>query len=170
VPPEVIEGLRSKLLASDSAGPDFWPTVAEFISYRSLVQSPIPIAHAPARPSGQEAYAVIATIPNCIDSLPKPGTIKEVLSPHEATQNRGLYENCRFQLDSATQDQTLNAILKTSTPLLTFKNCLIEYHGGEINLILAWDTAPFTMTVVGRGPGDPSKILHTTLSGPGHSI
>jgi hypothetical protein len=61
--------------------------------------------------------------------------------------------------------KTLNAILKANTPLLTFKNCLIEYHGGEINLILAWDQEPFTLTLVGKGP-DPSKIVHTRLSGP----
>src|SRR5882762_1058598 len=39
VPPKVIEGLQSKLLAADSTAPEFWPTVAEFISYRSLVLS-----------------------------------------------------------------------------------------------------------------------------------
>ncbi len=164
VPPKVIEGLQSKLLAADSTAPEFWPTVAEFISYRSFVLS-TPLTYPPSkRPWGHAN--VIATLPNCTDSFPKPMTIKEVLSPNEAVNNRGLYDNCRFVLDSATQDQTLNTILRGNTPLITFKNCLIEYHGGEISLILAWDKEPFTWTLVGRGPQDPSKILHVTVSAP----
>jgi hypothetical protein len=161
VPPAVIEGLRSKLLASNSGAPDFWPTLSEFVSYRSSLSY-----QAAAAPSAPIGMYYLARLPDCTNSLPKPMTIKEVLSPSEATQNRGLYENCRFVLDSSAQDQVLNAILKTNTPLLTFKNCVIEYHGGEISLILAWDKEPFTLTLVGRGPEDPTKIIHTTLSGP----
>jgi hypothetical protein len=169
VPPPVIEGLRSKLLASSSAAPDFWPTLSELVSYRSALSYHAAVATQPATrpatPIGVYAFH-LERVPDCTDSLPKPMTVKEVLSPTEATQNRGVYENCRFVLDSVTQGQKLNDILKGSTPLITFKNCLIEYHGGEINLILAWDKEPFTLTLVGRGPGDPSKIIHTTLSGP----
>jgi hypothetical protein len=161
VPPAVIEGLRSKLLASNSATPDFWPTLSEFVSYRSALSY-----HATAAPTPMIRVFSLSTQPNCTDSLPKPMTIKEVVSPNEAINNRGLYENCRFELDSATQGQTLNAILRGKTPFITFKNCLIVYYGGEISLILAWDKEPFTMTIVGRGPEDPSKIIHTTLSGP----
>jgi len=160
VPSAVIEGLRSKLLASNSAAPDFWPALSDFVSYRSALSYNAP---APASPIGMYAFA---TLPDCTDSLPKPMTIKEVLSPNEVRPNRGLYENCRFVLDSAKQDQKLNAILKGNTPLLTFKNCLIEYQGGEISLILAWDKEPFTMTLAGRGPEDPAKIIQTTFSGP----
>lgn len=163
IPPEVIEGLRSKLLASNSAAPDFWPALSEFVSYRSALS--YHDAAAPTPLTGKFSFA-FAKLPDCTDSLPKPMSIKEVLSEHEAVQNRGLYENCRLVLDSGKQDQILNAILRGSTPLLTFKNCLIEYHGGEISLILAWDKEPFTLTVVGRGPEDPTKIMHTTLSGP----
>jgi len=161
VPPAVIEGLRSKLLASNSAAPDFWPALSEFVSYRSALGY-----HAAVAPAPLIGVVSFAKFPDCTDSLPRPITIKEVLSPHEATPNRGLYENCRFVLDSATQDQTLNTILKGNTPLITFKNCLIEYNGGEISLILAWDKEPFTLALAGRGAEDPTKIIHTTLSGP----
>lgn len=163
--PMLIEDLRSKLLATGSTAPEFWPTVAEFISYRSFVLSTTATRPPAKRPWGYYAYSV-ATLPNCTDSLPKPMTVKEVLSPHEAVPSRGLYENCRFVLDSATQDQTVNAILRENTPLLTFKNCLIEYYGGEISLILAWDKEPFTLTIGGSGSEGPPKIIHTTLSGP----
>jgi hypothetical protein len=163
VPPAVIEGLRSKLLASNSEAPDFWPTLSEFVSYRSSLSYH---AVTPAPPKNLFYYSFAKLLPDCTDSLPKPMTIREVLGPHEATTNRGLYENCRFVLDSAKQAQILNGILKGNTPLLTFKNCLIEYHGGEINLILAWDKEPFTVTLVGKGPEDQTKVIHTTLSGP----
>jgi hypothetical protein len=163
VPPAVIEGLRSKLLASNSAAPDFWPTLSEFVSYRSAL-SYHAAAATPTPPTSVYSFAKL--VPDCTDSLPKPMTVKEVLSPNEITQNRGLYENCRFVLDSVKQDQVLNTILRGNTPLITFKNCLIEYRGGEINLILAWDKEPFTWTLVGRGPQDPSKILHMTVSAP----
>jgi len=33
-----------------------------------------------------------ATLPNCTDSLPKPMTVKEVLSPTELVTNRGFYQ------------------------------------------------------------------------------
>jgi hypothetical protein len=137
-PPAVIEELRSKLLATNSTAHDFWPTLSEFVSYRSALNFT----------GGTHAFA---TLPNCTDSLPKPMTVKEVLSPTELVTNRGFYQDCRFILDSAEQDQKLNAILKLTTPLLTFKNCLIEYHGGEISLILAWDKEPFSVTIAGSG-------------------
>jgi hypothetical protein len=161
VPPAVIEGLRDKLLASNSNAPDFWPTIAEFISYRSLIQSP-----PPRRPLGQAYYAAI--VPTCTDSFPAPMKVTAVLSPHEIAQSRGIYENCLFVLDSPDQDQRINTILNTRTPYLTFKNCLIEYRGGEINLILAWDKMPFTITLVPPTPEDktPPEVHQTTLSGP----
>ena len=165
VPPTVIEGLRSKLLASNSEAPDFWPTLSEFVSYRSSLSYRPPAAESTSTPS-EGPYAFARLLPDCTDSPPKPMTVKEVLSPNQITQNRGLYESCRFVLDSATQDQKLNAILKGNTPLITFKNCLIEYRGGEINLILAWDKEPFTFTIVGKSEKDPTKTVHTTLSGP----
>lgn len=164
VPPALIEGLRSKLLASNSAAPDFWSTLSEFVSYRSSLSYRAAAASAPTPLT--KNYSIVRLTPDCTDSLPKPMAITEVRSPNEAVNSRGLYENCRFVLDSTKQNQTLNDILRRSTPVITFKNCLIEYHGGEINLILAWDKEPFTLTIVGRGPGDPNKVIQTTLSGP----
>jgi hypothetical protein len=166
VPPTVIEGLRSKLLASNSQAPDFWPTVSEFVSYRSSLSYYAGAGQISPVPPMKMYYSSARLLPNCTDSLPKPMRVTDVLSPNEAVNSRGLYENCRFVLDSPTQDQTLNGILRRSTPVITFKNCIVEYRGGEINLILAWDKEPFTWTLVGTGPKDPSKILHVTVSGP----
>lgn len=55
VPPAVIEGLKIKLLAANSEAPDFWPTLSEFVSYRSALSyhgaaaSTSPIGYIPLR-------------------------------------------------------------------------------------------------------------------------
>jgi hypothetical protein len=166
-PAAVIEELRSKLIASNSDAPDFWPTVSEFISYQSLTNYRPSVQAKPAGPlTGLKAEFRFETLPDCTDSLPRPMTVKEVLNPNQLTNNPGVYENCRFIIDSATQDAIINTILNKTTPFLKFENCLIEYHGGEINLILAWDKAPFTITLVGKTPEEKNKIVNTTISGP----
>jgi len=159
VPPKVIEDLRAKLLGTSSGAPEFWPTVSEFINYRSMVI---------AASSEQVKRLLTERIPLCTDSTPKPMSIKEVLGPHEANYNPGLYENCRFTLDSSAQDQRINEILTGTTPFLKFRNCLIEYHGGEVNLILAWDKVPVTLIAVPPNSEDKSHpvTVHTNLTGP----
>ena len=154
VPPKVIEDLNAKLLKTTSDAPDFWPTLSEFINYRSLVASVSP----------EKVNRLLSgKIPNCTDSPPKPMT---VLSTTE--MSKGSYEDCRLVLDSEEQDQKLNAILKTNTAVIVFRNCLIEYHGGDINIILAWKKEPFNVTLTPPDPGshEPPKIMHFSLSGP----
>ena len=157
VPPAVIEGLKSKLLASNSAASDFWPTLSEFVSYRSALSYHAPAA---AAPGPTMVYALAKKIPDCVDSLPKP---MKIISTNDLS--KGVYENCRFVLDSAEQDQKLNAILSGSTPVLVFQNCLIEYHGGDINLILAWNKAPFTF-IVPQGDKSPPHVYQLNMTGP----
>ncbi len=157
VPPAVIEGLRSKLLASDSSAPDFWPTLSEFVSYRSSLSYR---ASAAAAPVPTMAYSM-KKIPDCVDSLPQSMRIESTSS-----FSKGLYENCRFVLDSEAQDKKLNAILSGNTPVIVFQHCLIEYHGGEINLILAWNKEPFTFVIPGTGPQDPTTFTQLRLTGP----
>jgi hypothetical protein len=121
VPSKVIGDLQTKLIASAGA-PSFWPTAAEFISYRSF--------------NGAAAIAS-GNLPNCTDSSPALGTVKEVYSPTQMSINPGTYENCRFTLDSAEDNARMNMFLTTVTPLIAFRHCLIVYRGGTINLILA---------------------------------
>jgi hypothetical protein len=158
VPPALIEGLKSKLLASNSAAPDFWPTLSEFVSYRSALSY-----HAAAAPAPLRWVYSFANVPDCVDSPPKPMRIVST-----SDLSKGVYENCRFVLDSAEQDQKLNAILSGNTPAIVFQNCLIEYHGGDINLILAWNKAPFTFIVPPNNPEDklPPHVYHLNMTGP----
>jgi len=71
--------------------------------------------------------------------------ITKVIDPHKFEISEGLYENCVFTLDSARDDDRINAILSGSTPLLKFKHCTIIYKGGPVNLILAWKNQTIPM-------------------------
>ena len=151
----VVEELTSKLLASNSAAPDFWPTLSEFVSYRSTLS--YDAAATPVRPIGQYSFA---RVPDCIDSLPQPMKITST-----SGFTKGFYENCRLVLDSEEQNKKLNAILSGNTPAIMFQNCLIEYHGGDIKLILAWNKQPFTF-MVPQGDKSPPHVYHLNLTGP----
>ena len=153
-PPAVIEELRSKLLASNSDVPDFWPTLSEFVSYRSS------LSYSPTASDRHKGLLYFERIPDCVDSLPQPMKIESTSS-----FTKGRYENCRFVLDSAAQDQKLNAILRGNTPVIVFQHCVIEYHGGEINLILAWNKEPFTFFVP-QGDKSPPHAYNLNVSGP----
>jgi hypothetical protein len=152
--PKVIEDLQSKLLGTSPGVPDFWPTVSEFITYRSTIASTSP---------EQTRKLLTEALPNCTDSLPKSMKIKQVLDPNNAVLDRGVYEHCRVTLDSAHDNEIINTILNSRTPLITFRDCLIVYRGGQIKLILAWDKMPVSLHI--GHPGDNDKrIFHVTLS------
>jgi hypothetical protein len=138
VSPKVLDDLQSKLLTSSANAPAFWPTVAEFIDYRSFNQS---------------SWASQANLPSCTSSLPKSGTVANVETPTKMSVNRAIYENCRFTLDSAEDDRILNTILNTVSPLITFKHCLILYRGGVVDLILTWQNHKGELSINGKPRG-----------------
>jgi hypothetical protein len=146
VSPQVIEDLQGKLNASIDA-PGYWPAVAEFISYRSV---------------NNTSWVAPGDLPRCTDSPPTHATVKEILhqgNPTVLSLNPGVYENCRFDLDSPQEDELLNSFLVGSTPMITFKHCVIGYRGGVINILIALDEqdAPISF------PG-------TDMKGVGHTI
>lgn len=152
-----VDILQDKLLHTGSNAPDYWPTAAEFINYRSTVVLP-----------EQAAKLLAGKIPDCTDSLPAPGSVASVESPTQATLNPAIYTNCRFKIDAADQDRYVNAILQGSQPFLKFTNCLIEYSGGPINLIVDWNKVPITLVLVGKTPEEPSETKHVLVTG--HAI
>jgi hypothetical protein len=137
---KLIELLSYKLSKSSSQGPVYWPTTAEFIGYRSVNLT--------------SSWVRQASLPECTNSLPKPMTVKSVESPTKMTVNRALYENCRFTLDSPEDDRILNTILQETAPLITFRKCVIDYGGGEIHLILAWNNVVSRYHVNANPPGE----------------
>ncbi len=133
VSPKVVSDLQQHLTATDAdKTPSFWPTVAEFISFKSF---------------NSASWAAPANLRACTDSAPTPATVKEVQSPRQMTINPGVYENCRFTLDSPQEDERLNSFLTHSTPQIAFKHCVIVYRGGTINLIISLDERNASYTV-----------------------
>jgi hypothetical protein len=104
-----------------------------------------------------------ANLPNCTDSDPKPAVIAEVPNPHAFKFKGATYENCRVTLDSEKDDERINSFLNTRFPTINFKNCLIVYRGGKIDLILAWNEHSFTLQVEGNPPM-PSVFSGNTLA------
>jgi hypothetical protein len=48
-------------------------------------------------------------------------------------------------LDSPTDTAKINWLITNSSPALKFVNCLITYHGGPVNLILALNNSHVSM-------------------------
>jgi len=121
--PQIISDLQQHLTATDTDAPSFWPAVSEFISYKSL---------------NSTSWSAPNNLPTCTDSEPASSTVS-ILSPTQATINPGVYENCRFILDSPREDARLNEIIQKRLAVVIFKHCVIVYRGGPINLVLALD-------------------------------
>jgi len=125
---KVIDDLSSKLgqtAKADANAPALWPTIATFISYRSIVFS----------------QNVGTDLPNCTDHDPTPMHVID--EPRKTKGNKfqfhlttSEYSNCKLTLDSPKDDARINFLVTHSAPFLTFKNCLIIYRGGPIGLIV----------------------------------
>lgn len=120
----VMEGLQQKLQGSADA-PEFWPTAADFVSYRSQVA--VTDFRNLLRPD----------LPNCTDRDPIPQTVVSV-GKHNMTLTLSRYEHCRFALDSSHDNERINWLLLNRASMgIEFKDCLVTYGGGSINLSLA---------------------------------
>lgn len=146
VPATVIGDLQHKLIASVDApdAPDFWPTAAQFISYRS--QNTLPDFQRLMQPD----------LPNCTDHDPTP--MELIVSDEEAKNGRvndtgalsdllnqknenkthlksAVYQDCRFILDSPEETARIPGLGQQRSFVLTFRHCQIIYRGGEIKLL-----------------------------------
>lgn len=148
VAPKVINNLQQKLIASGERDPGFWPTTAQFISYRSSLTAP----------------ALKPNLPDCTDrdpSLPKVTDV-ERQNPPKFTFNIPIYEGCRLTLDSQKDNERINWLLVHKLPFIAFKRCLIVYRGGAVNLIVAFDKKHFVVHI-GDNPKGPT--MFSTFSG-----
>jgi hypothetical protein len=145
----VLSGLQTNLNAIDQSTPRYWPTAAEFISYRSQV-------------SVGTAFETLSRpdMPNCTDHLPTPMeyrmTSEEERGTKEETNRVGLdlsrfipaiYENCRFVLDSPEEAEGFPFLGRSFD--LEFKNCQIIYNGGSIAI---FTPNPRPSLFNGKGP------------------
>jgi hypothetical protein len=121
---KVLDALTQKLSAANTGAIGFWPTAAEFISYRS--QSTITNLQSLLR----------LDIKDCIDKDPTPMKVIDVSSDrHTMHASSAYYDDCRLTLDSPRDSAKINDILGRLAAMLTFRHCLIIYRGGPINLI-----------------------------------
>ena len=129
----------------------YWPATAEFVGYRSQLAAPNSID---LRRSN---------LPNCTDQEPhKPMVL--AANPKTFTIRFAYYENCRFTLDSPTDNAKVNTILLDESVNLTFRHCFIVYRGGEINLILEINHRLVGMkTTDGKNEAGPLMFSGKTL-------
>jgi hypothetical protein len=150
--PGIVNQVGEKLRGVTERGTDFWHLGGEFLSYRSFNTA-----------SDKARILPASALPKCTDSPPKPMKVLNVESPNQMTVSRGYYENCQVTLDSSEDDQRINSILKESTPLLTFRRCLILYRGGPVDLILTWEDHRGGLTLGG-------KVRDTIVSVSGNAL
>jgi hypothetical protein len=122
VPSTVINGLQQKLVGAEDT-PDFWLTAAEFISYRSF---------------NTISWDASRNLKVCVESPPSDAKVSEVKSSTQIVVSAAVYENCKLTLDSPEENRLLNSYLVGRSQQIAFKHCLIVYHGGPVNLILAF--------------------------------
>jgi hypothetical protein len=139
--------------ATDKEAPGFWPTAAEFISYRSSSSAP----------------ALPPNFPDCTDRDPKGSTItdnsKLNANPPQFSFSASIYEDCRLTLDSQKDSDKINTLLVTNALFIQFKHCLIVYRGGAVNLIIAKTNVPVVIRA-GRNLNRPTMIASDPFSGP----
>jgi hypothetical protein len=157
---KVVSDLQHKLNASVDA-PDFWPTAAQFISYRS--QTSVQDYQDLTRPD----------LPNCVDKPPVPmkmtmdaetekGLVGEPIKPGGTHQFPALYENCRFTLDSPEETSMIPELGEGRSYVLKFRRCRIIYHGGPITLLTA-HPHPTAITAYGPTRSDVFIIVGQTI-------
>lgn len=121
---KIVDTLTRKLNAANTSAGGFWPTAAEFISYRSLQTE-------------QRIADGASNFPNCTDHRPTAPKIIGI-EGNNFTLGRSLYENCRITFDSPLENEKINSLLQDFTSSITFRNCVVIYRGGEIKLIVSF--------------------------------
>jgi hypothetical protein len=121
----VSNTLSKKLQQIGASAAEYWPAIAEFISYRSfnLVT--------------EDTIKQLAekSLSNCTDLPLANPVVSKVLNPRQFQYQVPTYENCRVTLDSEKDNQAINKYLLMISPFLRFEHCLVVYRGGPVNLL-----------------------------------
>jgi hypothetical protein len=152
----VLSDLQKGLNAIAPSTLGYWPTAAQFISYRS--QNTVP----------DFASLALPDLPNCTDHNPTP--MKLIVSDEEAKNGKAgdvanvpdllnetdknkthmvpaVYKDCRFTLDSPEETARIPNLGEGRSYVLTFRHCQIVYRGGQITLLTPH---PSPLPVTGR--------------------
>jgi hypothetical protein len=166
--PNLLNTLAQKLAQADSTQPNYWAALVEFLNYRN--QSLPPDLLAKLENSRDST-------PRCTDKRPSPPVIIGKPSPNTVQVHAAFYENCRVALDNPEDQARINFLLETLTGLLEFRNSLIEYHGGSIQIDLHQDAdnpsrgittliftnCLFDFSLHGNPPADAQEVLKILL-------
>jgi len=123
---QVVNDLSKQLNATETGASEFWPTAAEFISYRSAL-------------THEDLFKLADSLPRCVDTEPHPATTAAAINKpglQSFPVNPAHYDNCRIQLDSLEEDVLLSHWAQTvpSVISLVFNHCLVIYKGGVVQL------------------------------------
>ena len=158
---KVLDALTQKLSAANTSAVGFWPTAAEFISYRSAL-------------THEDLVNLSNSMPKCTDQPPHLATVAQY-TPAGSTSlsiNPAYYENCQLQLDSREQDAYLSywalKVVPTLTPLI-FRHCLVTYNGGIVQLQLpgplTFENSLWVFSISGIPPVSGQKVTEMLLVG-----
>jgi hypothetical protein len=129
--PKLLSALATKLANARTSAIGYWPATAEFISYRSQFST---VQKKAAKSTSGNAFPV------CTETELHPAKVISVPSPTKITFELPYFENCKLKLDDAEQQAQINRLLKTKAATgIAFKDSLVEYTGGEINIDLFQD-------------------------------
>lgn len=147
--PKLVSELQDKLNATDTDAPNFWPTAAEFISYRSFV------ATSWSRPH---------SIPRCTDAKPAITTMNMNFQDptKKLAMNMGVYKNCLIALDSPIDGERLNAMLFGDIPVIFFNQCVIVYRGGPITIKIDLARANRVVASIKDKQGNTTDTMSTS--------
>lgn len=118
IPTAIMLDLQSKLRTVGTDAPNYWPVVADFVSYRSI----------------STASWAIKTLPNCRDTKAETTTLN--FNTNEAPKlaaNILGYHDCRLVLDSTLDGAWLNPLI-VDGKVIIFKRCVVVYNGGSIEI------------------------------------
>jgi len=117
IPPRVVDDLSKQLNATETSTADFWPTAAEFISYRSQLLTEWRAADLPPCLTGRPGQSGKFT-----------ASIKQ--GSKELTHGPVEYNNCKIVLDSQAATAELSMDLSFADVLCN--HCVVIYNGGQI--------------------------------------
>jgi hypothetical protein len=141
LPSTVLGDLRSKLAGTKADAPDYWPVVADFITYRSVSSA---------------SWSIPTNLSNCRDTKARTATLNENFTlngvPQKMAVDMNGFVNCRFTLDSAVDGEWFNRLI-TKPSVIFFDKCVIVYNGGPVvaRLDLAYKEHVVDSVAVGQG-------------------
>jgi hypothetical protein len=159
----LLKTVSLKLSEVTDKNASYWPVTADFLNFRSEASSPT---------LAERVKANRDSLPRCTEKPPTAPIVNKVLDLHHVEIKMAQYQKCRVALDDPEDAARLNKFIK-DTAFIEFEDSLIEYHGGEIQILLHRDkndpkrrisTLRFTKCIFDFSTaGEPSPLAQWVL-------